>query len=127
MQILVQTEGDVFNYSFEVLEEVIANAILHKSYQINEPVSVRIEINRIEVTSILGFDRTISNTSIKELKPRSKRYQYRRIAEFLKELNIVEAKNTVCPTIIKKSLDSKSPLPIIDKQVIEINKKYHLK
>ena len=115
----IKVEGEyksktVFNYSFEVLEEVIANAILHKSYQINEPVSVRIETNRIEVTSIPGFDRTISETSIKELKPRSKRYQYRRIAEFLKELNIVEAKNTGYPTIIKKSLDNKSPLPIID-------------
>ena len=115
----IKVEGEyksktVFNYSFEVLEEVIANAILHKSYQMNEPVSVRIETNRIEVTSIPGFDRTISETSIKELKPRSKRYQYRRIAEFLKELNIVEAKNTGYPTIVKKSMDNGSPLPIID-------------
>ena len=115
----IKIEGDyksktIYNYSFEALEEVVANAILHKSYQMNEPVSVRVETDRIEVTSIPGFDRTISDTSIKELKPRSKRYQYRRIAEFLKELNIVEAKNTGYPTIIKKSNDNGSPLPIID-------------
>ena len=115
----IKVEGDyksktVYNYSFEVLEEVIANAILHKSYQINEPVSIRIEENRIEVTSIPGFNRTISDASIKELKPRSKRYQHRRIAEFLKELHIVEAKNTGYPTIVAKSLDNGSPLPIID-------------
>lgn len=103
-----------YNYSFDVLEEVIANAILHKSYQTNEPVSVRIEPDRIEVTSVPGFDRTISDTSIKELKPRSKRYQHRRIAEFLKELGIVEAKNTGYPRIVRKSIENGSPLPIID-------------
>ena len=54
----IKVEGEyksktVFNYSFEVLEEVIANAILHKSYQMNEPVSVRIETNRIEVNTCI--------------------------------------------------------------------------
>ena len=104
----------VYNYSFDVIEEVVANAILHKSYQMNEPVTIRVEKDRIEVTSVPGFDRTISDTSIKELKPRSKRYQYRRIAEFLKEINIVEAKNTGYPRIVKKSVENHSPLPIID-------------
>ena len=103
-----------YNYSFEVLEEVIANAILHKSYQINEPVSIRVEQDKIEVTSVPGFDRTISDTAIQELKPKSKRYQSRRIAEFLKELGIVEAKNTGYPRIIKRSLENNSPLPIIE-------------
>lgn len=116
---IIKADGEyksktVYNYSFDVLEEVIANAILHKSYQISEPVSVRVEKDRIEVTSIPGFDRTISDTSIKELKPRSKRYQHRRIAEFLKEINIVEAKNTGYPRIVRKSLENGSPLPIVD-------------
>ncbi len=134
---IIKVEGDyksitVFNYSYEVLEEVVANAILHKSYQINEPVSIRVEPDKIEVTSVPGFDRTISNTAIKELKPKSKRYQSRRIAEFLKELGIVEAKNTGYPRIIKKSLENHYPLPIIEMNeerdyvtvVIPINKNF---
>lgn len=134
---IIKVEGDyksmtIFNYSYEVLEEVVANAILHKSYQINEPVSIRVEPDKIEVTSVPGFDRTISNTAIKELKPKSKRYQSRRIAEFLKELGIVEAKNTGYPRIIKKSLENHSPLPIIEMNeerdyvtvVIPINKNF---
>lgn len=104
----------IFNYSYEVLEEVIANAILHKSYQKPEPVTIRVEPDKIEVTSVPGFDRTISDTAIKELKPKSKRYQSRRIAEFLKELGIVEAKNTGYPRIVKMSEENKSPLPIIE-------------
>lgn len=115
----IKTEGEylsktVSNYAYGVLEEVIANAILHKSYQIGEPVTIRVEPNRIEVTSVPGFDRTISNVAVKELKPRSKRYQSRRIAEFLKELGIIEAKNTGYPLIIKKSKENSSPLPIIE-------------
>lgn len=123
----------VYNYSFEALEEIVSNAILHKSYQINEPVSIRVEKDRIEVTSIPGFDRTISDASIKELKPKSKRYQSRRIAEFLKEINIVEAKNTGYPTILQSTLDNDSPLPIIDTNkerdyvtiIVPINKHFY--
>lgn len=116
---IIKVEGDyksitTYNYSFEVLEEVIANAILHKSYQISEPVSIRIEKDKIEVTNVPGFDRTISDTAIKELKPKSKRYTSRRIAEFLRELGFVEAKNTGYPRIIKKSQENNSPLPLIE-------------
>ena len=104
----------IYNYSYDVLEEVIANAILHKSYQLNEPVTIRVEPEKIEVTSVPGFDRTISDTAVKGLKPKSKRYQSRRIAEFLKEIGIVEAKNTGYPRIITKSIENGSPLPIIE-------------
>lgn len=104
----------VYNYSYNALEEVIANALLHKSYQEREPITIRVEKDRIEVTSIPGFDRTISNTQIKNLNPRSKRYLNRRIAEFLKELKIVEAKNTGYPEIVAKCKENGSPMPIID-------------
>lgn len=104
----------VYNYAYEAIEEVVANAILHKSYQETEPVTIRIERDHIEVTSIPGFDRTISDTQISALKPRSKRYLNRRIAEFLKELKIVEAKNTGYPEIVDMCKANGSPMPIID-------------
>lgn len=104
----------IYNYPYEALEEIIANAILHKSYQENEPVTIRVESDHIEITSIPGFDRTISDIQITNLKPRSKRYLNRRIAEFLKELNIVEAKNTGYPEIVERCKENGSPMPIID-------------
>ena len=106
-----------YNYPYEAIEEILANAILHKSYQEKEPVSIRIEKDRIEITSIPGFDRTIPEYAIKELIPRSKRYRNRRIAEFLKELGIVEAKNTGYPEIVEKCKANGSPMPIIDMNV----------
>ena len=40
----------VKNYSYEAIEEFLSNAIYHKSYQIHEPVTVRIEADKIEIT-----------------------------------------------------------------------------
>lgn len=103
-----------YNYSYEVLDEVIGNALLHKNYQIHEPISVRINKDSIEVTSFPGLDSSISVENIKKLQIKSKKYRNRRIGEFLKELHIVEAKNTGFPTIIKYSNINGSPLPIIE-------------
>lgn len=41
----------VLNYPFAAVEEVLSNAVYHRSYQINEPITVRITPEGIEVTS----------------------------------------------------------------------------
>lgn len=84
----------VFNYRYEVLDEIIGNALIHKNYQILEPISIRINKDSIEITSFPGIDASIPFGQIKELTLRSTKYRNRRIAELLKELHIVEAKNT---------------------------------
>lgn len=38
----------VKNYSYEAIEEFLSNAIYHKSYQIHEPVTVRIEADKLK-------------------------------------------------------------------------------
>lgn len=103
----------IFNYRYEVLDEIIGNAILHKNYQMYEPITIRINKDNIEITSIPGIDSSIPEEEIENLTLRSKKYRNRRIAEFLKELHIVEAKNTGFPTILKYSKLNDSPLPII--------------
>ena len=102
-----------FNYSYQVIDEVIGNALLHKNYQIYEPISIRINLDSIEVTTFPGLDSSISFENIEKLTIKSKRYRKRRIGEFLKELDIVEAKNTGFPTIIKYTKINDSILPII--------------
>lgn len=51
----------VKNYSFVALEEFISNAIYHRTYQIHEPITIRIEKRQIEITSFPGPDRSISD------------------------------------------------------------------
>lgn len=104
----------IFNYRYEVLDEIIGNAILHKNYQIYEPISIRINPESIEITSFPGIDSSISTSDINNLTIRSTKYRNRRIAEFLKELHIVEAKNTGFPTMLKYTKINNSPLPIVE-------------
>ena len=101
----------VTNYSYQALEEFISNAVYHKSYQIFEPITIRIEKDKIEITSIPGPDRSITDLDIKNYQMRSRRYRNRRIGDFLKELHLVEGRNTGIPTAIKATKENGSPLP----------------
>ena len=103
----------VKNYSYEAIEEFLSNAIYHKSYQIHEPITVRIENDKIEITSIPGPDKSISDEDIKKYNMRTRRYRNRRIGDFLKELHLVEGRNTGIPTAIKAIKENGSPLPIL--------------
>ncbi len=104
----------VYNYRYEVIDEIIGNAILHKSYQVYEPISIRINPDSIEIMSFPGIDTSISKEDIENLKLKSRKYRNKRISDFLKELHIVEAKNTGYPTILRYVKINNSPLPIIE-------------
>ena len=101
------------NYSYEALEEFVSNAVYHKSYQEHEPVTIRIEKERIEITSVPEPDKSISDDDIKNYQMRTRRYRNRRIGDFLKELNLVEGRNTGIPTAIKAIKENGSPLPTL--------------
>lgn len=100
------------NYSYEAIEEFLSNAIYHKSYQIHEPITVRIESDKIEITSAPGPDRSIADEDIKNFQMRTRRYRNRRIGDFLKKLHLVEGRNTGIPTALREIKKNGSPLPI---------------
>lgn len=104
----------VFNYPYAAIEEALTNAIYHKSYQIPEPVTVRIERDRIIITSVPGPDRSISDDDIKRNRLVSKRYRNRRIGDFLKELHLSEGRNTGVPTMLRALKDNGSMPPIFE-------------
>lgn len=95
-----QTESvTIYNYPNEVVDELIPNAVLHKDYQIGEPITIRITDKYIEITNFPGIDFTISDEKIKNLNLISKKYRNKRIAEFLRDLELIEAKNTGIPKV----------------------------
>lgn len=102
----------VKNYSYEAIEEFVSNAIYHKSYQEHEPVTIRIEADKIEITNTPGPDRSISDEDIAKYQMRTRRYRNRRIGDFLKELHLVEGRNTGIPTALKATKENGSPLPL---------------
>lgn len=132
----------IYNYPYDAIEEALSNAIYHKSYQIGEPITVSITPEKMEITSLPGPDRTISSEDIANRKMVSRRYRNRRIGDFLKELKLVEGRNTGIPTILHAmQLNGSEPptfetdddrtyltviLPVhpsfLDKEKVEVNK-----
>ena len=100
----------IANYPYAAIEEVLANAVYHRSYQIPEPIVVRITPESIEVTSHPGFDRSITEDNIKKYHIRARTYRNRRIGDFLKELKLIEGRNTGFPNALSALRANGSPL-----------------
>ena len=101
-----------FNYPYAAIEEALVNAIYHRSYELREPVEVRMYSNRIEILSYPGPDSGISKKDLQEGAVVARRYRNRRIGDFLKELKLTEGRCTGIPTIIKSMKDNGSPKAI---------------
>lgn len=101
----------ISNYPYAAIEEILANAVYHRSYQEKEPITVRITSESIEITSFPGFDRSISDKDIAELRIRARVYRNRRIGDFLKELKLIEGRNTGFPNAIKALKSNGSGMP----------------
>ncbi|MCI0494789.1 putative DNA binding domain-containing protein [candidate division KSB1 bacterium] len=100
-----------FNYPFAAIEEVVTNAIYHRSYEIREPVEVRILPDRVSVLSYPGPDRSIRDEDLKTFRFIARRYRNRRIGEFLKELDMTEGRGTGIPKILRVLQENGSSLP----------------
>lgn len=99
------------NYPYVAVEELLANAVYHRSYQISEPITVRITPESMEITSFPGFDRSISDRDIQERTIRARVYRNRRIGDFLKELRLIEGRNTGFPNAFAALRANGSSLP----------------
>lgn len=107
-----KAEADrIMNYPYAAVEEILSNAVYHKSYQINEPITVRVTPASMEITSFPGFDSSITDDSIKALDIRARAYRNRRIGDFLKELKLTEGRNTGFPTAFASLRENGSGMP----------------
>lgn len=102
----------VFNWPYRAVEEALSNAIYHRSYQIHEPITVTVTPDRMEILSLPGPDRSITDDDLEKRVLVSSRYRNRRIGDFLKELKMVEGRNTGIPLIVKEMKQNGSEPPI---------------
>jgi len=101
-----------FNYPFSAIEEALCNAVYHRSYEIREPVEVRILPNSITIGSFPGPDRSIRDKDIREFRFLARRYRNRRVGEILKELEMTEGRGTGIPKMLREISKNGSPDPI---------------
>ncbi len=104
----------VFNYPYRAIEELLTNAVYRKAYTVNEPITIRITPNELEITSFPGMDRSITDQNIKDLKIRGRIYRNRRIGDFFKELKLTEGRNTGIPNALVALKENRSPTPIFE-------------
>ena len=101
-----------FNYPFPAIEEALCNAVYHRSYEIREPIEVRILPDSLTISSFPGPDRSISDQNLRKFRFLSRRYRNRRVGEFLKELEMTEGRGTGIPKILREIRRNGSPEPI---------------
>ena len=101
-----------YNYPYPAIEEALANAVYHKSYEEPSPIEVQVLPDRIDILSYPGPLPPIDEEALKKRRIVARRYRNRRIGDFLKELDLTEGRSTGFPKIYKSLEDNGSPPPV---------------
>ncbi len=103
-----------WNFPYAAIEETVVNAVYHRSYEIREPIEIRIDKHELLVLSFPGPDRSIKLADLQQGRAVSSRYRNRRIVEFLKELDLTEGRSTGLPKILRVMQRNGSPAPVFE-------------
>jgi len=103
-----------FNYPYEAIEEALVNAVYHKSYNVREPIEIRINYDSVQILSFEGPVPPIKNDDLKKERVISRSYRNRRVGDFLKELDYTEGRSTGFPTIHRHLKKNFSPKPAFE-------------
>lgn len=104
-----------FNYPYDAVEEALANAVYHKSYELGKPIEVQIWPDKIEVLSFPGPVPPVNARILADNRRIVARdYRNRRVGDFLKELHLTEGRGTGIPTMRRVMERNGSPLPQLE-------------
>ena len=101
----------LWNFPLAAVEEAVVNAVYHRSYEIREPIEVRVSGEDLVVLSFPGPDRSIKMDDLCAGRAVSRRYRNRRIGEFLKELDLTEGRSTGISKILRVMAGNGSSAP----------------
>ena len=99
----------IVNYPPEALRELLVNAVYHKSYEIGEPVVMTVMPDRIEILNYPGPSPSITDEDLRENRLNVSAYRNRRTGEYLKELELAEARFTGIPLVMETLERNGSP------------------
>jgi len=111
-----RAEADRFyNFPYRALEEVLSNAVYHKSYELGSPIEVQVFPDKITFLSYPGPLPPVDGKVLKnEQHIFAREYRNRRIGDFLKELHLTEGRGTGFPIIYKAMANNGSPAPVFE-------------
>jgi ATP-dependent DNA helicase RecG len=100
-----------FNYPYEAIEESLANAVYHRSYEDSNSIEVNVWFDKIEILSYPGPIPPVDNSHLKKPRILARYYRNRRVGDFLKELRLTEGRGTGIPKIRNAMKLNGSPSP----------------
>jgi len=100
-----------FNYPFEAIEEALANAVYHRSYEHQNRIEVNVRLDCMEILSYPGPLPPVDEEALKKRRVVARNYRNRRIGDFLKELDLTEGRSTGFPKIYQAMERNGSPPP----------------
>lgn len=103
-----------WNIPYKAVEEALSNAVYHRSYEIYEPITVTLTPEKMEILSLPGPDRSITDEDMKRYHFVARKNRNRRIGDFLRELELVEGRNTGIPDILRAMEQNGSPMPVFE-------------
>lgn len=100
-----------YNYPYGAIEEALANAVYHRSYEHQSTIEISVRSGKIEILSFPGPLPPVGNKSLSQDRVIARNYRNRRIGDFLKELKLTEGRSTGIPKIRDAMKKNGSPKP----------------
>jgi len=108
-------EANAPKYPERALQEAVINALVHRDYESDEPTSVTVFSDRVEIRSPGGLPRTVSGEKF-QAGTAAPSWRNQSLAYFFNKLHLAQAEGQGIPTILRtmKQLGSPNPLFEID-------------
>ncbi|GAA4397114.1 hypothetical protein GCM10023187_06030 [Nibrella viscosa] len=102
------------NFPYDAIEEAVANAVYHKSYEEAKPVEIQVFPDSVQILSFPGPVAPVDNAMLQQKRIVARDYRNRRIGDFLKELRLAEGRGTGIPLIRRRMRENGSPEPTFE-------------
>ncbi|MCX6873651.1 MAG: putative DNA binding domain-containing protein [Verrucomicrobia bacterium] len=106
-------EPNAVKYPERALQEAVVNAIAHRDYEIDEPTSITIFADRVEIRSPGGLPRTVDRNKFLA-GTASPSWRNQSLAYFLNKLQLAQAEGQGIPTILRTMKQLGSPDPMFE-------------
>lgn len=107
------TEPNAQKYPERALQEAIINAIVHRDYELDEPTSITVFVDRVEIRSPGSLPRSINKDKFL-VGTASPSWRNQSLAYFFNKLQLAQAEGQGIPTIIRTMKQLGSPAPVFD-------------
>ncbi len=107
------SEPNTSKYPERALQEAVINAIVHRDYESDEPCSITIFSDRVEIRSPGALARTVNKERFLDGRA-SPSWRNQSLAYFFNKLQLAQAEGQGIPTIIRTMKQLGSPAPTFD-------------